>query len=195
MAAVAALKRPDPPSVSVAWLIGIATSSSEAGLISGVPGRLGRFHVTVAVRDSTRQAMRDSRSITLADRHAPTVTGVRPARGGRAGGGRVTITGTGFTTAHGVTMLRSAGCGHSQSAATHRRAARCMRYPTPAAPSRSRRPWMALHRVTRAATATSTRSDPPPPRQASRSTIPACPHASAVRSGRVRGAGQRRDPG
>jgi hypothetical protein len=78
---------------------------TSGGLIRGVPRQLGRIRFTVAVRDSTRDAMRDSRRLTLTIRRAPVVTGVRPARGTVTGHTKVTITGSGFATTRGATTI------------------------------------------------------------------------------------------
>jgi hypothetical protein len=75
------------------------------GLIRGVPRRLGTYRLTMAVTDSTPHAMRDSRQLTLTVRRAPAVTNIRPARGGRGGHTKVAITGSGFSTARGATII------------------------------------------------------------------------------------------
>jgi hypothetical protein len=75
------------------------------GVIRGVARRLGTFRFTVAVTDSTRRAMRDSRRLMLTVRRAPAVTGVRPAHGKRAGRTKVTITGSGFATGRAATII------------------------------------------------------------------------------------------
>jgi hypothetical protein len=78
---------------------------TRAGLIRGIPRRLGTFHFTVAVTDSTRHAMRDSRRLTVTVKRAPVVTGIRPAHGPRTGLTTVTITGSGFATAARATIF------------------------------------------------------------------------------------------
>jgi hypothetical protein len=69
---------------------------TRGGLIKGFARRRGTFRFTVAVRDSTRHSMRDSRRLSLDVRRAPVVTRIRRAHGPRAGGTRVTIIGSGF---------------------------------------------------------------------------------------------------
>jgi hypothetical protein len=78
---------------------------AASGLIAGVPSRVGTFHITVAVTDSTKQAMHARQKLTLIVKRPPTVNGVRPPRGAPTGRARVTITGSGFRTAPGATSF------------------------------------------------------------------------------------------
>lgn len=78
---------------------------TRGGLIRGVPRRPGTYRFTVAVRDSTRHAMGDGRRLVLRVRRAPALTGIRPARGRRAGRTAVTILGSGFGTARSTTII------------------------------------------------------------------------------------------
>jgi sugar lactone lactonase YvrE len=78
---------------------------TRGGVIEGVPRRRGRIRFTVAVRDSTKHAMHDTRRLTLTVRRAPVVTSISPARGKPAGRTKVTIVGSGFVTAHGATII------------------------------------------------------------------------------------------
>lgn len=78
---------------------------TRSGRVFGVARRLGRFHLTVAVRDSERRAQTARGRVTLDVARPPTVTQVRRSRGSRRGGARVTITGTGFATAPGATAV------------------------------------------------------------------------------------------
>ena len=78
---------------------------STAGRISGVPRKLGLFHISVAVTDSTKHAMRASRTLTLRIQRPPIVTAIRPSRGPRRGMTTATITGSGFATAPGATII------------------------------------------------------------------------------------------
>jgi hypothetical protein len=78
---------------------------TRAGRVLGVARQLGRFHLTVSVTDSERDAQTARAGVTLVVAHRPTVTHVRRTRGSRRGGARVTITGTGFATAPGATAV------------------------------------------------------------------------------------------
>jgi hypothetical protein len=78
---------------------------SPAGQISGLARQLGVFHFTVADVDSTKHAMHATRTLALRVRQLPIVTGLAPAHGTRHGLTTVTITGSGFATAPGATIV------------------------------------------------------------------------------------------
>jgi sugar lactone lactonase YvrE len=102
---------------------------TPAGRIAGVPRRRGRFTITVTVTDSTRPAMHDSATLSVTVGRAPAVTGLAPAQGARAGGGTVTITGSGFATARGGTVV---AFGRLRALSVHCRSrARCVVVPPP----------------------------------------------------------------
>jgi hypothetical protein len=77
----------------------------RSGRVTGVARQLGRFHVTVSVKDSERHAQTARARVTLAVGRAPTVTRVRRPRGSHGGGRTVTISGTGFATSRGSTII------------------------------------------------------------------------------------------
>ncbi len=77
----------------------------RSGRVTGIARQLGRFHLTVGVRDSGRPAQTAKARVTLIVARPPTVTRVEPSRGSHRGGAIVTITGTGFATARGATTV------------------------------------------------------------------------------------------
>lgn len=66
---------------------------SRGGLVTGRARRSGVARFAVAVRDSSRPAMRTTAPITLSVRRRPVVVAVRPRRGSASGGRRVIILG------------------------------------------------------------------------------------------------------
>jgi putative Ig domain-containing protein/IPT/TIG domain-containing protein len=78
---------------------------TRSGQITGVARGLGRFHLTVSVRDSGRPAQVAKARVTLVVARAPTVTGVKRSRGSHRGGATVTVTGAGFAKAPGATAI------------------------------------------------------------------------------------------
>jgi putative Ig domain-containing protein/IPT/TIG domain-containing protein len=79
---------------------------SAGGRITGRPRRLGVSTFILEVRGALRRFPAVRRRLSLTVRRAPTVTAVTPARGRNHGGLRVTLTGTGFATARGQTIVR-----------------------------------------------------------------------------------------
>jgi hypothetical protein len=77
----------------------------RSGRVTGVARELGRFHLTLAVRDSGRPAQTASARVTLIVARPPTVTRVEPSRGSHRGGAIVTIRGTGFAATRGATTV------------------------------------------------------------------------------------------
>jgi hypothetical protein len=77
----------------------------RSGRVTGIARRLGRFHLTISVRDSGRHAQTAKARVTLVVGRAPSVTQVMRSRGSRHGGAIVTISGTGFATARGATTV------------------------------------------------------------------------------------------
>jgi hypothetical protein len=77
----------------------------RSGRVTGVARQLGRFHLTVTVRDSGRPAQTAKARVTLIVARPPTVTRVVPSRGSHRGGAIVTISGTGFATTRGATTV------------------------------------------------------------------------------------------
>src|SRR5205807_3888564 len=67
--------------------------------------QLGRFHLTVSVKDSEHHPQTAKARVTLVVAHPPTVTQVKSSRGPRHGGAIVTISGTGFATTLGATAV------------------------------------------------------------------------------------------
>lgn len=79
---------------------------TRRGRITGVPRQLGTDTFTVEVKGALKKLPALRRRLTLTVRRVPTVTTIRPARGRGRGGTLVTITGTGFPTARGQTIVR-----------------------------------------------------------------------------------------
>ncbi|HEX3833548.1 MAG TPA: putative Ig domain-containing protein [Solirubrobacteraceae bacterium] len=79
---------------------------SRRGRITGVPRRLGSSSFTVQAPGALAKLPAMRHRLTLSVRRVPTVAAVSPARGRRAGGTRVTVSGTGFATARGATIIR-----------------------------------------------------------------------------------------
>jgi hypothetical protein len=79
---------------------------STGGRITGLPRQLGVYTFTLEVRGALRRFPAPRRRLTLTVRRAPTVTAITPARGRHQGGLLVTLTGTGFATAGGQTIVR-----------------------------------------------------------------------------------------
>ena len=77
--------------------------NTQTGLISGTPTALGTFNFTVGVTDSATSPATTSMPYSLSvvqtelSDQVPTMTSITPPQGGGAGGGTVTIKGTGFT--------------------------------------------------------------------------------------------------
>ena len=78
---------------------------TRSGRVTGVPRQLGRFHLTVSVKDSEHHPQTAKARVTLVVAHPPTVTQVKSSRGPRHGGAIVTISGTGFATTLGATAV------------------------------------------------------------------------------------------
>ena len=76
------------------------------GRITGIPRQPGSSSFTVQLPNAVRKLRALRRRLTLAVRRAPTVTAVSPAHGPRRGGTRVTVSGHGFATARGRTIIR-----------------------------------------------------------------------------------------
>ena len=79
---------------------------THSGRITGVPRHLETDTFTVEVKGALKKLPALRRRLTLAVRRVPTVTTISPARGRDRGGTPVTITGTGFATARGQTIVR-----------------------------------------------------------------------------------------
>src|SRR5205807_10024022 len=69
--------------------------------------QLGRFHLTVSVKDSEHHPQTAKARVTLVVAHPPTVTQVKSSRGPRHGGAIVTISGTGFRSEEHTSELQS----------------------------------------------------------------------------------------
>jgi sugar lactone lactonase YvrE len=78
---------------------------TRGGLVHGTPRRAGVYRFIIRATDSTRPAMRATRTITLTVIRPPTVNRVLPATGTRHGGTHVTLLGTGFSTRRGATTI------------------------------------------------------------------------------------------
>ncbi|HEX3833146.1 MAG TPA: putative Ig domain-containing protein [Solirubrobacteraceae bacterium] len=79
---------------------------TRSGRITGVSRHLGTYKFTVEVKGALKKLPALRRRLTLAVRRVPTVTTIGPARGRDRGGTLVTITGTGFASARGQTIVR-----------------------------------------------------------------------------------------
>jgi hypothetical protein len=77
----------------------------RSGQITGVARKPGRYRFTVSVRDAGPRAQTTGGRVTLVVARRPTVIGVHRSRGSRRGGRTVTISGTGFSKARGVTTV------------------------------------------------------------------------------------------
>jgi hypothetical protein len=78
---------------------------APSGKLTGVARQRGRFHLTVSVKDSERQAQVAQAGVLLVVARAPIVTDGKPSRGSHRGGSLVTIGGTGFAKARGATTI------------------------------------------------------------------------------------------
>jgi hypothetical protein len=89
---------------------------SRTGHLSGVPLRVGTYHLTVRVTDSSAHRMTDKAAVTLTVISPPVITAVSPGHGGHLGGTLVTIVGRGFSTRPGSTIVYF---GHVPARAVH----------------------------------------------------------------------------
>jgi hypothetical protein len=78
---------------------------TRSGTVTGTARQLGRFHITVSVRDAERHAQTAKARVTLIVARTPTVTRINRNHGSRHGGTTVTITGSGFSTARNATVV------------------------------------------------------------------------------------------
>lgn len=78
---------------------------TETGVIRGTPNKVGTFHFTVTVHDSTRPAMSATHRISLAVRRTPVVSAILPSHGLASGNQRVRILGRNLATGHHNTTI------------------------------------------------------------------------------------------